>query len=297
MALSWVGATVPDVARPDVTSCCGSQHIVTALQLSRALTREKALSQASAHVGKQVEDSGLVKSLELDDHEVLSPPQLRLLATVQLAVILAFLLLRAGWWPPADTDGAPGANLSVLLRPAVAGSPAVTRGRPAPRAQSLLLAMWVRSGFWLSPQLAGTLALRLLPPGASAQPDPIADAAPAAAAPRPAAPAAAPGGLRESAGAERAGAAEARGGEGAGRGRGAPAEARGVARHAPEGGPSTSGGAGDADDVVLGLRLLQGRVRSSPSPILGPHSLGVLQASSEAAHRSVFKSSAQAIPS
>lgn len=212
---------------------------------------------------KQVEDSGLVKSLELDDHEVLSPPQLRLLATVQLAVILAFLLLRAGWWPPADTDGAPGANLSVLLRPAVAGSPAVTRGRPAPRAQSLLLAMWVRSGFWLSPQLAGTLALRLLPPGASAQPDPIADAAPAAAAPRPAAPAAAPGGLRESAGAERAGAAEARGGEGAGRGRGAPAEARGVARHAPEGGPSTSGGAGDADDVVLGLRLLQGRVRSS----------------------------------
>jgi hypothetical protein len=50
MALSWVGATVPDVARPDVTSCCGSQHIVTALQLSRALTREKALSQVSAHV-------------------------------------------------------------------------------------------------------------------------------------------------------------------------------------------------------------------------------------------------------
>jgi hypothetical protein len=149
--------------------------------------------------------------------------------------------------------------------------------------------MWVRSGFWLSPQLAGALALRLLPPGSSQQPDPIADAAPAAAQPRPAAPAAAPGGLRESAGAERAGAAEAHGGEGAGRGRGAPAEARGAARHAPEGGPSTSGGAGDAGDIVLGLRLLQGRVRSSPSPSLGPHSLGVLQASSEAAHRPVFQ--------
>ncbi|KAK9832838.1 hypothetical protein WJX81_005582 [Elliptochloris bilobata] len=106
--------------------------------------------------------------------------------------------------------------------------------------ESLLLALWVRTGFWLSPEVGGALAMRLLPPGSTDAPGPK----PAPLLPAPAARGSAPGS---------AAASPAWIGLGSG-------GARGAARHTPGSAASSSGAAAEPEvsDVVLGLRLARG---------------------------------------